>query len=168
MSLYLVVCLPTRLLVGELLPHEALRKFCGMQSTNDLDDFITSKWIPIFNFRVPELWHDKSVIEILRQEEIMPWGTHLKSRGSQWNLHTRHRRVWQFCKPCQPPSIDEIFCSYHVSHPRLVSRVSHTPPHKPDPTQVFSAKPFWDLVCSGLSGSIFRHTWPNGFWSEVF
>lgn len=53
---------------------EALRKFCGMQSTNDLDDFITSKWIPIFNFRVPELWHDKSVIEILRQEEIMPWG----------------------------------------------------------------------------------------------
>lgn len=52
----------------------SLARFCGMESMSVLGENITSRWIPIFNFRVPSVWVELSVIEVLRGEELCVWG----------------------------------------------------------------------------------------------
>ncbi|CAE8585117.1 unnamed protein product [Polarella glacialis] len=77
-------------------PHEqGLSLFCGFRKTEDLDRCIGSKWLPVFNFRVPDTWVNKSVRAVLYEEEVAICGI---SRRDGW----ASRELWF-------PSLLEIF-----------------------------------------------------------
>eukprot|EP00931_Biecheleriopsis_adriatica_P011650 TRINITY_DN11272_c0_g1_i1.p1 TRINITY_DN11272_c0_g1~~TRINITY_DN11272_c0_g1_i1.p1 ORF type:complete len:2747 (-),score=476.15 TRINITY_DN11272_c0_g1_i1:166-8406(-) len=52
-------------------PHErGLSLFCGFEQKEDLDRHIGSRWLPVFNFHVPEAWAEKSVEQVLQDEDF--------------------------------------------------------------------------------------------------
>lgn len=62
-------------------PHEkGLSLFCGFRKKEDLDRCIGTRWEPVFNFRVPDIWVNISVWEVLQDEELSVCGIY--RRGS--------------------------------------------------------------------------------------
>jgi len=52
-------------------PHEkGLSLLCGLEKTEDLDRILGSRWLPVFNFQVPDAWVNVSVQEVLEDEEL--------------------------------------------------------------------------------------------------
>jgi len=63
----------TQLLFGfaDDVPHEkGLSLFCGVRNKEDLDRCIGSRWLPVFNFRVPDVWVNITLREVLQDEEL--------------------------------------------------------------------------------------------------
>lgn len=77
-------------------PHErGLSLFCGFRTKEDLDRCIGMRWLPVFNFRVPDIWVNISIWEVLQEEDLSICG--ICRRGSDVS-----RELWF-------PSIQEKF-----------------------------------------------------------
>ncbi|CAK9082520.1 Uncharacterized protein SCF082_LOCUS39217, partial [Durusdinium trenchii] len=77
-------------------PHEkGLSLFCGFKTKEDLDRCIGMRWLPVFNFRVPDIWVNISIWEVLQDEDLSICG--ICRRGSDIS-----RELWF-------PSIQEKF-----------------------------------------------------------
>eukprot|EP00930_Biecheleria_cincta_P067964 TRINITY_DN5496_c0_g1_i1.p1 TRINITY_DN5496_c0_g1~~TRINITY_DN5496_c0_g1_i1.p1 ORF type:complete len:2756 (-),score=417.43 TRINITY_DN5496_c0_g1_i1:241-7377(-) len=68
-------------------PHEkGLSLFCGLEQAGDLDRIIGSRWLPVFNFQVPDEWFNVSVQEVLEGEEIAICGICRRDRATSREL----------------------------------------------------------------------------------
>jgi len=64
-------------------PHEkGLSLFCGLEQAADLDRIIGSRWLPVFNFHVPDEWVNLSVQEVLEDEEFAICGICRRDRST--------------------------------------------------------------------------------------
>ncbi|CAJ1328506.1 unnamed protein product [Effrenium voratum] len=43
---------------------------CGFKRKEDLDRCIGTRWLPVFNFRVPDAWVNISIGEVLMEEDL--------------------------------------------------------------------------------------------------
>eukprot|EP00931_Biecheleriopsis_adriatica_P065572 TRINITY_DN4007_c0_g1_i1.p1 TRINITY_DN4007_c0_g1~~TRINITY_DN4007_c0_g1_i1.p1 ORF type:complete len:2799 (-),score=514.89 TRINITY_DN4007_c0_g1_i1:146-7867(-) len=79
----------TQLLFGfaDDVPHEkGLSLFCNFQKKEDLDRCIGSKWLPVFNFCVPDDWTGLSVQEVLQDEGLSICGISRRDASSSREL----------------------------------------------------------------------------------